>query len=128
MAYLNTNVKTDTTRTTWVEQLKESKVIKEKTTITEYDKDTGNPTKKTETEREIAQDTDKVSTQEIQNGISEKSNNNLNSTFNESKNENSEVNEESIGGQESFGKWLGIVIGIGIILGIIYLCKKLRIN
>lgn len=128
VSYLNKVSQIDTTKTVYSEQLSEHKVIKETIVVEEYDKDTGNLAKKTTTEREIAQDSDKTIAEETKQGIETHLRDSLNHSADASKKMDSEVKEESVGGQESFGKWLGIVMGIGIILGIIYLCKKLRIN
>ena len=53
----------DTTVTTTTEQVKDWAVIKETTTIKEYDKE-GNLSKETKTEREITQTSDKVATEQ----------------------------------------------------------------
>ena len=40
----------------------------------------------------------------------------------------SEIKEESIGGQESFGKWFGIVIGVVVGILLLYLLRKFRVS
>lgn len=102
--------------------------ITEYITITKYDKDTGSVTEKTETERQITQDSDKVVAEEENKGQSEVKSDSLNHIADVSKKVESETKEESKGGQEAFGKWIGIVIGCVIGLLIIYLLRKLRIN
>lgn len=96
--------------------------------ITEYDKESGKPIKETKTERKITQDSDKVVAEEENKGQSEVKNDSLNHIADVSKKVESETKEESKGGQEAFGKWIGIVIGCIIGLLIIYLLRKLRIN
>lgn len=104
---------------------------KSKLTITEtiitkkYDKDTGVITEETTTEREIAQDTDKVVAEAEEKGVTEENDILLKYKCDFSNTIDSEETLESIGAQESFGKWFGI--GISLIVGIIllYLWKKL---
>ena len=102
--------------------------ITEHITITKYDKDTGAVTEKTEAERKIAQDSDKVVTEEEAKGVNIHSQDSLNHIADVSKKIESETKEESIGGQEAFGKWFGITIGCVIGLLIVYLIRKFRVN
>lgn len=102
--------------------------ITEHITITKYDKETGAVTEKTEAERKIAQDSDKVVAEEEEKGQSEVRNDSLNHFLDVRKKVESEVKEESNGGQESFGKWFGIVIGIAVSILFVYLLRKLRVN
>lgn len=102
--------------------------ITEHITITKYDKDTGAVTEKAETERKIAQDSDKVVAEKENKGQSEVKNDSLNHTADVSKKVESEVKEETKGGQEAFGKWFGIVIGIAVSILFVYLLKKFRVN
>ena len=122
----------DTTRLLHIEDLKQIITIEEDVIVTEYDKESGKPIKETKTKRKVVQDTDQVVTEEEQKGVKSHSEDSLNHIANVSKMVDSEVKEESTGGQESFGKWLGIVIGLGIVLGavvlILYLSKKLRVS
>ena len=118
----------DTSSVLKIEIDKSKLTITEHITITKYDKDTGAVTEKTEAERKIAQDSDKVSTKEETKGQSAVKNDSLNHFADTSKKIESETEEESIGGQETFGKYFGLVIGTIIGLLIIYLLKKLRIN
>ena len=102
--------------------------ITEHITITKYDKDTGAVTEKTETERTVAQDSDKVVAEEKTKGVNIHSQDSLNHITDISKKIESETEEESIGGQEAFGKWFGITIGCVIGLLIVYLLRKFRVN
>ena len=120
----------DTTRMLYVEDLKQIITIEETITTKKYDKDTGAITEETETKRKVTQDSDKVVTEEEQKGVKSHSEDSLNHIADISKMVDSSVEEESTGGQESFGKWLGIVLGIAIVGYVIYLCirKKLRLK
>ena len=128
IAYLNNTVKIDTSKTAYFVNEAQSIVIEEDIIAIEYDKESGKPIKETKTKRKVAQDSDKVVAEEENKGQSEVRNDNLNYTANVSKKVESEVKEESIGGQESFGKWFGIVIGIAISILFVYLLKKFRVN
>lgn len=117
----------DTTRLLHIEDLKQVITIEEDVIVTEYDKESGKPIKKTETKRKVVQDTEKATTEEERKGVKSHSEDSLNHIADVSKMIDSEVEEESEGGQESFGKWLGIVIGVAIVIFIVYLLKKLRV-
>ena len=120
----------DTTRLLHIEDLKQIITIEEDVIVTEYDKETGKAIKETETKRKIIQDTNKVASKEEQKGKSVVKNDSTHHVADASKMIDSEVKEESTGGQEAFGKWLGIVLGIAIVGYVIYLCirKKLRLK
>ena len=118
----------DTSRLHKIEIDKSKLKIIETIKITEYDKESGKPIKETETEREITQDSDKVSTEEASQAVTDCNQLEVDHFADVSKMIDSEVKEESIGGQESFGKWFGIVIGCVIGLLILYLLKKIRVN
>lgn len=122
----------DSTRLLHIEDVKQVITIEETITTRKYDKDTGAITEETKTKRKITQDSDKVVTEEEQKGVKSHSEDSLNHIADVSKKIDSSVEEESTGGQESFGKWLGIIIGIGIVLGavvlILYLSNKLRVS
>lgn len=118
----------DTSNVLKIDIDKSKLTITEHITITKYDKDTGVVTEKTETERKIAQDSDKVVAEEETKGQSVVKNDSLNHIADVSKKIESETEEESIGGQESFGKWFGITIGCVIGLLIVYLLRKFRVN
>jgi hypothetical protein len=102
--------------------------IKETIINRKYDKDTGNLTEETETEREIAQDSDKVVAEEGIEGVTEENHILLKHESDFSKMEESDVKEESIGGQSMFGKWFGIGLALIISFLFLYLLKKLRVN
>lgn len=122
----------DTTRLLHIEGVKQIITIEENVIVTEYDKESGKPIKETKTKRKVVQDTDQVVTEEERKGIESHSEDSLNHIADVSKMVDSESKEESTGGQEAFGKWLGIVTGLGIVLGaivlIMYIRKKLRVS
>ena len=118
----------DTTKTFKVDIDKSKLKITETIKITEYDKESGKPIKETETEREIAQDSDKVSAEEENQSVTNRNGLEVDHFADVSKKIDSEVKEESIGGQESFGKWFGIVIGLVVGLLLLYLLKKMRVS
>lgn len=128
VSILSGKAKVDTTKTIRSEQLKENKRIVETLIIKEYDKESGKPIKETKATRETTQDSDKVVSTEEERGVSEVKNDSLSHIADVSKKVESETKEESKGGQEAFGKWIGIVIGCIIGLLIVYLLKILRIN
>lgn len=121
----------DTTRLLHIEDVKQIITIEEDVIVTEYD-EKGNISKKTETKRKVVQDINKVASKEEVKGKSVVKNDSTHHIADISKKIDTSVKEESTGGQESFGKWLGIVIGLGIVLGaivlIMYLRKKLRVS
>lgn len=116
----------DTTRLLYNEDVKQIITIEEDVIVTEYDKESGKPIKKTETKRKVVQDTDKVASKEEVKGESVVKNDSTHHVADVSNMIDSEVEEESTGGQESFGKWLGIVTGLGIVLGAVVLILYLR--
>lgn len=118
----------DTTKTFKVDIDKSKLKITETITTKKYDKDTGAITEETKTEREIAQDSDKVSAEEANQAVTNSNQLEVDHFADVSKKIDSEVKEESIGGQEAFGKWFGIVIGCVIGLLILYLLKKMRVS
>ena len=126
--YTNHQALVDTSNVLKIELDKSNLTIIEHITITKYDKDTGAVTEKTEAERKIAQDSDKVVAEEETKGQSEVKNDSLNHFVDKHDMVESETKEESIGGQEAFGKWFGITIGCVIGLFIVYLLKKFRVN
>lgn len=115
----------DTTRLLYNEDVKQIITIEEDVIVTEYD-EKGNISKETKTKRKVVQDTEKATTEEERKGIKSYSEDSLNHIADVSKMVDSKTEEESTGGQESFGKWLGIVIGLGIVLGVIILIVYLR--
>ena len=107
----------------------QSKLTIKETIITRiYDKDTGNLTEETTTEREIAQDSDKVVAEEGKEDVTEENDVLLKHKSDFSKTIDSEEMLESIGGQESFGKYFGIALGVVIGILLLYLLRKFRVN
>lgn len=124
LSYLNRYVKIDTFKTAYFANVIQNIVIEEDITVTEYDKESGKPIKETKTKRKVAQDTDKVVSEEKAKGVRTEQNDSLKHKEDTATNVETETKEETKGGQEAFGKWLGIVVGFGIVVLIIYLCKK----
>lgn len=118
----------DTSNVLKIEIDKSKLKIIETIKITEYDAESGKAIKETETKRETIQDSDKVVAEEEQKRIEASRQDSLNHIRETTKKVESETKEESIGGQEAFGKWLGIVIGCVIGLLIVYLLRKFRVN
>lgn len=119
---------TDTSNVLKIEIDKSKLTITERIKVTEYDAESGKPIKETETEREITQDSDKVSAEEENQSVTNRNGLEVDHFADVSKKIDSEVKEESIGGQESFGKWFGIVIGLVVGLLLLYLLKKMRVS
>ena len=128
LAILNESVKISTKNHAYFANEVQNIVIEEDIIVTEYDKETGKPTKETKTTRKIAQDTDKVVAEEEGESATDCNQLEIEQFREVTEKMDSEVKEESIGGQESFGKWFGI--GVSCVIGVflIYLLKKLRIN
>ena len=118
----------DTTKTFRVDIDKSKLKFIETITTKKYDKDTGVITEETKTEREITQDSDKVVAEDENQAVTNSNQLEVDHFADVSKKIDSEVKEESIGGQESFGKWFGIVFGVIVGLLLLYLMRKLRIN
>lgn len=118
----------DTSSALKIEIDKSKLKIIETITTKKYDKDTGAITEETKTEREITQDSDKVSAEETNQAVTNSNQLEVDHFRDLTKKIDSEVTEESIGGQESFGKWFGIVIGVIVGLLLLYLMRKLRVN
>ena len=107
----------------------QSKLTIKETIITRtYDKDTGNLTEETTTEREITQDSDKVVAEEGNENVTNYNGLEIDNTAEVNKMVESEVKEESIGGQESFGKYFGITLGVVVGIFLLYLLRKFRVN
>ena len=118
----------DTTKTFKVDIDKSKLKITETIKITEYDKESGKPIKETEAKRETTQDSDKVSAEEENQSVTNRNGLEVDHFADVSKKIDSEVTEESIGGQESFGKWFGIVIGVVVGILLLYLLRKFRVS
>ena len=102
--------------------------ITETIKITEYDKESGKPIKETHATREIRQDSNKIIAEEEDQSVTECNDLKAEHFRESTKKVDSEVKEESVGGQEAFGKYLGIVIGIAISFLLLYLLRKFRVN
>jgi tetrahydromethanopterin S-methyltransferase subunit G len=96
--------------------------------ITEYDAESGKPIKETDAKREITQDSDQAIAESEQERIELSLMDSLNHFRESTKKVESEATEESIGFQDSFGKWFGIIFGCVVGLLVVYLLRKLRIN
>ena len=119
---------TDTSNVLKIEIDKSKLTITERIKVTEYDAQSGKPIKETETEREITQDSDKVSAEEENQSLTNRNGLEVDHFADVSKKIDSEIMEESIGGQESFGKWFGIVIGVVVGILLLYLLRKFRVS
>ena len=128
LSYLNESVKISTQNHAYFANDTQRIVIEEDIVVTEYDEKTGKPTKETKTKRKTTQDTDKVVAEEANQAVTNSNQLDVDHFADVSKKIDSEVTEESIGGQEAFGKWFGIVSGVIVGLLLLYLMRKLRIN
>ena len=118
----------DTTKTFRVDIDKSKLKIIETIKITEYDAQSGKPIKETEAKRETTQDSDKVTTEEENQAVTNSNQLEVEHLRESTKKIDSEVKEESQSGLglfgEQFGKYLGIVMGIALLIGAIYLYLK----
>lgn len=104
----------------------QSKLTIKETIITRiYDKDTGNLTEETTTERTIAQDSDKVVTEEANENVTDSHGLEVEQSRESTQKMDAKIEEESIGGQESFGKYFGIALGVVIGIISLYLLRKI---
>lgn len=124
LAILNESVKISTKNHAYSAIEVQNIVIEEDIVVTEYDKETGKAVKETKTTRKIAQDTDKVVAETKEREVAEENDILLKHESDFSKTTDSEETLESIGAQESFGKWFGIVSACFIGLFLIYLWRK----
>lgn len=119
----------DTSNVLKIDIDKSKLTITEHITITKYDKDTGAVTEKTETERKIAQDSNKVFSEEEAKGVSVELKDSLNYSddlFEMVESESETVTESN--GLKAPTIFLGLTIGLLIGLFIVYLLDKLRVN
>ena len=118
----------DTSSVLRIEIDKSKLTIIETIKITEYDAESGKPIKETEAKRETTQDSDKVSTEEENQAVTNSNQLEVEHLRESTKKIDSEVKEESQSGLglfwEQFGKYLGIVMGIALLIGAIYLYLK----
>lgn len=122
VSYLNRTATIDTSRVLYIDKTKTDIVINETIVETEYDKDTGAITKKTEKKREIRQGTQADVAQEEQRAVIEESTEILDYDVQE-KVETS-TNRDGL----NFGKYFGITLGCVIGLLLIYLMRKFRVS
>lgn len=124
----------DTSTLLRIEIDKSKLTITERIKVTEYDAQSGKPIKETETERKIAQDSDKVSTEEENQTVTNCNRLNVDHIVDKHEMAESETKEESRSDLgrvwEQFGKSLGRIMGIALIIGIFgrYLLKKMRVS
>lgn len=128
LSCLNESVKISTQNHAYFANDTQSIVVQEDITVTEYDKESGKPIKETKTKRKTTQDSDKVVAEEKDQSVTECNELKAEHSRESTKKIDSEVKEESVGGQEAFGKYLGIVIGIAISFLLLYLLRKFRVN
>ena len=134
LAYLNESVKISTQNHAYFANEAQAIVIEEDITVTEYDKETGKPTKETKTKRKTTQDSDKVVAEEENQAVTDCNQLEIDHIVNKHEMVKSEVKEESRSDfgmfWEQFGKSLGIIMGIALIVGLIglYLKKKMRVS
>lgn len=128
LSCLNESVKISTQNHAYFANDTQSIVIQEDITVTEYDKESGKPIKETKTKRKTTQNSDKVVTEEEDQSVTERNDLKAEHSRESTKKIASEIKEESIGGQETFSKYLGIVIGIAVSLFLLYLLRKFRVN
>ena len=125
---LNESTKVDTTKTTHTEQLKDNIVIKETIVVTEYDKDSGVITKKTETEREVRQSSDKLVEETEVKGVTEIIKDSTYHVIDSDKMVDGETKLEIKSDSSTFPKYFGISFGCVIGLLLVYLLSKYRVN
>ena len=118
----------DTTKAFRIDIDKYKLKITETITAKKYDKDTGAITEETKTEREITQDSDKVVTEEENQAVTNSNQLEVEQFREVTQKIDSEVKEESIGGQESSGKWFGMVFGLVFGMILLYLLRKIRVD
>ena len=128
LSCLNDSVKISTQNNAYFANDTQRIVIEEDITVTEYDKESGKPIKETKTKRKTTQDSDKVVAEEEDQSVTEYNDLEVNHIREVTQMMDADVKEESIGGQEAFGKYLGIVIGIAISFLLLYLLRKFRVN
>ena len=128
LSCLNESVKISTQKYAYFANDTQSIVVQEDITVTEYDKESGKPIKETHATREIRQDSNKIIAEEEDQSVTECNDLKAEHFRESTKKVDSEVKEESVGGQEAFGKYLGIVIGIAISFLLLYLLRKFRVN
>ena len=128
LSYYNESCKIDSSKTAYFANEVQRIVIEEVISVTEYDKESGKPIKETTSKRKTTQDSEKVVAEEESKGVTIEQNDSLNHFRDLTQKIDADVKEESIGGQEQFGKYLGITLGCVIGLLVIYLLVRFKIN
>ena len=125
ISYLNESVKISSGSHAYFVNDTQCIVIEEDIVVTEYDKETGKPTKETKAKRKTTQDSDKAVAETEERSVTDESDVLVKGETDFSKTKDTEEKLESIGGQESFGKWFGIGISLIVGLFLLYLWKKI---
>ena len=120
--------KTDTFFSHFADKTNTYEFIKETITIKDYDKDTGNLTKETKTEREFTQNTQTDIEEESLGKVTETTENSLGKVENveteAEMNEDSVIESDTSSFWDKFGKHLGI--GVSCVIGLLLLYLWLR--
>ena len=132
LSYLNESVKISTQDHAYFANDTQRIVIEEDIIATEYDKETGKPTKETKTKRKTTQDSYKVSTEEENQAVTSSNQLEVEQFREFTKKVDSEVKEESRSDLgmfwEQFGKSMGFIMGIALIVGLIGLYLKRKFS
>lgn len=126
VSVMNRQARTDTARTQYSVQLENIRRIVETITETEYDTDKNVVEKVTKTERTIEQDTKADIAEEGEKGLSVYAEEGLVRYDDMGVMMEGASEVESVGGQESFGKWFGIILGVGIFVLVLVLWNWLK--
>jgi flagellar hook protein FlgE len=134
LSYLNESVKISTQNHAYFANDTQRIVTEEDIIATEYDKETGKPTKETKTKRKITQDSYKVVAEEENQSVTNRNGFEVEHNADISKKIDSEVTEESRSDSgmfwKQFGKSFGIIMGFALIFGLLgrYLLEKFRVS
>lgn len=126
VSVMNRQARTDTARTQYSVQLENIRRIVETITETEYDTDKNVVEKVTKTERTIEQDTKVDIAEEGEKGLSVYAEEGLVRYDDMGVMMEGASEVESVGSQESFGKWFGIIFGVGIFVLVLVLWNWLK--
>lgn len=127
LSYLNENVRVDTARTAYTEQVNEFNLVHEIIVETEYDTDKNVIEKVTETKRTFVQDSQTDIAEEVRKSVetySRDSVDHIRDVTKKIKSETESVTENQ--GLASVWDKFGEVMGIGTLVVIAYLCWKLK--
>jgi hypothetical protein len=134
LAYLNESVKISTQNHAYFANDTQRIVTEEDIIATEYDKETGKPTKETKTKRKITQDSYKVVTEEENQAVTNGNQLEVDHIVDKHEMVDSEVKKESRSDSgmfwKQFGKSFGIIMGFALIFGLLgrYLLEKFRVS